>query len=526
MKVITAEEAAQLITDNSTVALSGSGAVNVVAEQILAAIEARFLSTGRPRGLTLFHPQGIGDKEHGGVAHFAHPGLCRRVIGGHWGLSPAMSRLAEEEQIEAYNLPQGVMAQMLRDMSARGPGVITKIGLDTFVDPTQEGGKMNKSAKEELVERITLDGETWLRYRPLPVDIAVIRGTSADEDGYISMEEEVHYDEVASMAAAAKNNGGLVIAQVKYLKKRGEIPCAQVKVPGFLVDYVVEVPDQRQSMHSFYCPAYCGASKEPELPTWPNPGLDIRKFIARRQALELRPGMVVNIGLGISNGVPAILAEEGVWEKVVFSLEQGQSGGVPIMGPDAGTMSGPRIIVEQPIQHDMYHGGILDAACLSAGEIDRFGNVNVSKLGRNVTGCGGFIDISQESKRIIFAGSMCVGSVVSLDNGTVRIQQQGTVKKFVNQVKQITYSSRSAIKKGQYVVFITERGVFHLGEDGLVLTEIAPGIDLQRDILEQMEFAPKVSKQLRQMPAELFAEGRMGIEHVWTRLDQQKARLS
>lgn len=524
MRIISAEEAAERIPDGSTVVLSGSGAVNVVAEKVLAAVEMRYLKFGSPRDLTLFHPQGIGDKGRGGVAHFAHRGLCKRVIGGHWGLSPAMSRLAEEEQVEAYNMPQGVMAQMMRDMAAKGPGVITKIGLDTFVDPVQEGGKMNRSAKDDLVERIMLDGEVWLRYKPISVDVAIIRGTSADEDGYISMEEEVHYDEVVSMAAAAKNNGGIVIAQVKYLKKQGEIPCGRVKIPGFLIDYVVVDPEQRQSIDSFYSPAYCGASTQPEIPRWPTPGLDVRKLIARRQALELRPGMIVNIGLGISNGIPAVLAEEGVWKQVIFSLEQGQSGGIPIMGPDAGTMSGPRVIVEQPIQHDMYHGGILDAACLSAGEVDRLGNVNVSKLGRNVTGCGGFIDISQESKQIIFGGTLCVGSKVELKDGKVIVAHQGIIRKFVERVKQITYSGARAMEKGQRVIFVTERGVFKMEKDGLVLIEIAPGIDLKRDILDQLEFKPRISEDLQEMRPELFRDGPMGIESLWERMDKQKMK--
>ena len=516
MKIIPASEAAEKIPSGATVALSGSCACSLVADSVLSALERRFLETGLPNQLTLFHPQGIGDKQTLGVSRFAHEGMCRRVIGGHWGLSPAMGRLAVEEKIEAYNLPQGVMAQMMRAMAAHGPGVITKIGLETYIDPRQSGGKMNHSAREDLVELMELDGEEWLRYKPIPIDVAILRGTSADEDGYISFEEEVHYDEAVSMAAAAKNNGGIVIVQVKRTVKRGTLPCVQVRIPCNLVDYVVVDPEQRQSLDYFYRPGYCGALQETVQMGWPQKELDVRKFIARRQALELRPGMLVNIGLGISNGVPTVLAEEGVWDKVTFSLEQGQCGGVPVMGPDSGTMLNPRAIVEQPVQHDMYHGGILDAACLSAAEIDPRGNVNVSKMGSSVTGCGGFIDISQETPRIIFAGTFCAKSRVRFDGGRVTVVEQGTIHKFVRRVQQITFSGPRAAARHKYVVFITERGVFRLEEDGLVLTEIAPGIDLERDILANMDYAPRIAEDLRLMPQELFNEGPMGLEALWS----------
>ena len=254
MKLVTAKEAAALIPNGSTVALSGSCASAVVADNVLAAMEEQYLTSGTPKDLTVFHPQGVGDKDVSGLGRFAHPGLCRRVIGGHWGMSPKMGQLAASEQLEAYNLPQGVMAQMTRVMAAHGPGVITKIGLDTFVDPRQDGGKMNASAKEDLVELMTIDGEEWLRYKPVPFDVAIIRGTSADEDGYISFEEEVHYDEAVSMAAAAKNNGGIVICQVKYLVKSGSVDISKVRVPGYLVDYVVVDSEQRQSHDYFYRP--------------------------------------------------------------------------------------------------------------------------------------------------------------------------------------------------------------------------------------------------------------------------------
>lgn len=515
MKIITANEAATLISNDMSVGLSGSSATCIVPDRIYEAIENRYLIFSEPKGLTLVHPQGQGNKDNTGMSRFAHPGLCKRVIGGHWGMSPKMGELAIKEELEAYNFPQGVLAQMMRVMAAHGPGVITKIGLDTFVDPRQSGGKMNQSAKEDLVEVICIDGEEWLRYKPIPIDVAILRGTSSDPDGYISLEEEAHYDEVAAMAAAAKNNGGIVIVQVKYLVERNSIDLSKIKIPGYLVDYVVVDPDQPQSNDFHYKPSYCGASREPVTMKWPKAGIDERKFIARRQAMELRPGMLVNIGVGVSNGVPIILSEEGCWEQITLSLEQGQSGGVPVMGLDAGIMMNPRIILDHPVQHDLYHGGVLDATCLSAAETDFWGNVNVSKLGKSVTGCGGFIDISQETKKIVFGGTLCAKSKVKIADGKVTVLEQGIIRKFVNQVQQITFSGRRAIEKGKKVVFITERCVFELRKNGLTLVEIAPGIDMERDIFAQMDYRPLISDDLKEMPAVLFYDGVMGLKEIW-----------
>lgn len=515
MKVITEHEAAQLVFDGATLALSGSGAPNLIPEKILGAIEERFLKTGFPQKLTAIHPQGMGNKNDQGVAHLAHEGLVSRVIGGHWGMAPIMGELALAEKIEAYNFPQGVMAQQMRDLAAKRPGVITKIGIGTYIDPRQSGGKMNKRTKEDLVEIIHLDGEEWLRYKPTPIDIAIIRGTSADEDGYISVEEEAHYDELLAMAGAAKNNGGIVIVQVKYLVQKGSLSVAQTKVPGYLVDYVVVDPEQKQTYDDFYKPYYCGASRCPVDLKWAHEGIDERKVIARRQAMELRPHMLVNIGVGVSNGVPIVLSEAGVSDMVTLSLEQGQSGGLPVLGLDAGTMVNPRLILEQPSQHDLYHGGVLDATCLSAAEIDPKGNVNVSSLGNNLTGCGGVIDISQETKMIIFGGTLCAKSKVRYENGKAVVEEQGKIRKFVNQVRQITFSGDYAVKKGKKVVFITERCVFRLTPEGLCLEEIAPGLDLERDILANMEFRPIISSNLKLMPAECFHDAPINLKRIW-----------
>lgn len=523
MKVVDIHEIASYIPDGATIAITGSSACAVSADRVYKSLEDSFLKAGKPCNLTLYHPQGQGDKDTWGISRFAHKGMCRRVIGGHWGMSKTMSQLADEEEIEAYNFPQGVMAQMMRNMAAHGPGVITKIGLGTFADPRLDGGKMNQKARdaEDLVELMNIDGEDWLRYKPVPIDVAIIRGTTADEDGYISFEEEPHYDEADSMAAAAKNNGGIVIAQVKYLAKRGSLDVSKVKVPGYLVDYVCVVPDARQSYKEFYDPSYCGAVNAPVNLKWDDGPLDVRKFIARRQAMELRPGMLVNIGFGVSNGVPVILSEEGVWDQITLSLEQGQSGGVPVMGLDAGIMMNPRVILEQPVQDDMYHGGVLDATCLSAAEVDFHGNVNVSKLGKTVTGCGGFIDISQETKRVIFGGTLCAKSKCHFEGSRVIIDEQGTIRKFVNKVQQITFSGDYAVRKNKYVVYITERGVFRLMPEGLTLIEIAPGIDIERDILNNMDYKPLISDDLRLMPAELFNKGPMGLASLWKKAEKK-----
>ncbi len=515
MKIITAQEAARLIPDGATVALSGSAACSIMAEKVFENIESCFLEEGRPKNLTVFHPQGMGNKAFSGIGRFAHKGLVKRVIGGHWGMNYTMGQLAVNEEIEAYNYPQGVMAQMMRNMSANGPGVITKIGLNTYIDPRQEGGKMNKSAKEDLVELIELDGEEWLRYKPIPIDVAILRGTTADEDGYISCEEEVHYDELAAMAGAAKNNGGIVIVQVKYIAARNSLNVALTKIPGYLVDYVVVDSEQRQTYEHYYEPYYCGVGRRPVNLKWTEPGINERKVIARRQAMELRPNMLVNIGVGVSNGVPLILAEEGLSDQVTFSLEQGQSGGLPVLGIDAGAMVNPRIILDHPVQHDLYHGGVLNATCLSAAEIDFCGNVNVSKLGRNVTGCGGFIDISQETHLIVFGGTLCTKSRVVYENGEAHVVEQGKLHKFVNKVQQITFSADYALKLNKEVIFVTERCVFRMTPEGLMLTEIAPGLDIERDILANMDYKPLISKNLKLMPKELFTDRPMNLKKFW-----------
>lgn len=521
MKVISAEEAAALIQSGSTLALSGSGACNLIAEKVLKAIETRFIEKGRPRELTIFHPQGMGDQKDGGVGRFAHDGMTKRVIGGHWGMSLKMGRFAIDEKTQAYNFPQGVMAQMMRAMAAKTPGVITKIGLGTYIDPRQEGGKMNEKAREsdDLVEVVHFDGEEWLRYKPVLIDVAILRGTSADEDGYISCEEEVHFDELAAMAGAAKNNGGIVIVQVKYLAKGGSLDVHSVKIPGYLVDYVVVDKDQRQTWADSYEPYYCGRSQTPVTLQWPDDGINERKVIARRQAMALHPGEIVNIGTGVSTGVPTVLDEEGAGDLVTFSLEQGQSGGLPVTGLDAGTMVNPRCILDQPAQHDLYHGGVLGAACLSAAEVDFNGNVNVSRLNGRMTGCGGFIDISQETPVIVFGGTLCTKSKVVYKDGKAAVVNHGARHKFVNKVGQITFSGDYARKRGKKVIFVTDRCVFELTKEGIMLTEIAPGLDIENDIINDMDYRPLIASNVKIMPDYLFQDKPFGLRDLWNEED-------
>ena len=515
VKFLSADEAVKLIKTGDTLAVSGSGVMNVVPEELLKALGQRFKTECGPRNITLFHPQGIGDRRTTGLGNLAIEGLLRRVIGGHWGMAPLMGKLAFENKIEAYNFPQGVMAQLLRATAARSPGIMTKIGLHTFIDPRLEGGKMNSVTNEDLVEVTKVNGEEWLFYKTIPINAAFIRGTTADEDGYISLEEEVHYDEVLAMSAAAKTHGGWVIAQVKRVALRGTLDPRFVKVPGFLVDAVVVVENQRQCYEYFYNPAYSGQLKQPIQLKLENQKVDERKVIARRQAMELKSGMVVNIGVGISNLVPYILEEEKVAQYITFSIEQGESGGMPAIGLDAGSMANPRIIVDHPSEHDLYHGGALDATCLSGAEIDEEGNVNVSSIDSNIPGAGGFIDISQGTKKIVFGGTFTAKGKVEIADGKVKIIKEGSIKKFVKKVKQITFSGKYAQELRQEVHFISERAVFKLTPKGIILMEIAPGVDLEKDILGQMEFKPLLSESIKEMEPRLFQEGPMDMRKMW-----------
>ncbi|MCZ6679788.1 MAG: acyl CoA:acetate/3-ketoacid CoA transferase [Candidatus Poribacteria bacterium] len=491
--IIRAEEAAEMVQSGDTLVIGGSGAGHAIPEMLIEALGARFRSTLQPRGLTVVHVSGMGDQGQRGLGHLADPRLIKRDIGGHWGMSPPMAQLAIENQIEAYNLPQGPLSCLMRSIAAGAPGYVTHVGLQTFVDPRIEGGKLNPRTQEDLVEVVTLRGKEYLLYHSFPVNIAFIRGTTADTDGNISMEGEAAYFEMLSVAQAAKNSGGKVVAQVKRTVGKRGIDPRLVKIPGIFVDAIVVDPGQTQTYQIDYDPALCGDSGEGELSMGTLP-LDERKVIAKRAALELRSDTVVNLGFGMPFGVGMIAEESGVKDQITLSIEQGSVGGIPAGGLDSGAMYYPMAIMDQPYQFDSYQGGGIDIAFLSHAQVDRHGNVNVSKFGTRIPGCGGFIDISQNAKAVVFCGTLSVKGEIEIRDGRVQVVKEGVAPKFVDQVEQITFSGRYARETHQNVLYVTERAVFELTDRGVVLKEVAPGVDIERDVLNAMGFRPIIEQ--------------------------------
>ncbi len=504
VRFLSGAEAAALVGDGATVALLGNGGGVLEPKTLYRCVEERFLATGSPNGLTLYHCAGIGNKADEGLNRFAHEGMTKRVVGGHWGWSPRMQKLAIEGRIEAYNLPQGVIASQYRELAAKRPGLITKTGLGTFVDPRVDGGKLNDRTTEDLVEVVHIGGEEWLRYLPKPVDVGLIRATTADERGNLSFEEEATYLEALAIAQAVHNNGGTVIAQVKYAASGGSLHPQMVRVPGYLVDVVVVEPEQWQTSLAPYDPALSGAIRKP-LAEVAAMALGPRKVIARRAARFVEPGSVINLGFGMPDGVAAVAAEEGWLPTLTMTIEQGLSGGMPAGGDIFGVAYNPEVFLDAPAQFDFYSGHGLDLTCLGLAQADRSGNVNVSRFGTTIAGAGGFIDISQSARTCVFCGTFTAGGLtVEVADGVMRIVTEGRNRKFVPQVEHITFSGDYARRSGQTVWYVTERAVFSLGERGLVLTEIAPGVDLERDVLALMDFAPDVADDLAVMDESLF----------------------
>ena len=504
MKIQSADSAIRLIKDSDTICISGSGGGLLEPDYILQALEKRYLTTGYPKELTIVHCAGIGDAQKRGLNRLTHPGMVRRVIGGHWGWSPKMGEKALRGEIEAYNFPQGAISLLFREIAAHRPGLITKIGLGTFVDPRIEGGKLNLRTTENLVDILKLNADEYLFYKSYPINIAIVLGSIADEKGNISLEREAAYLDVQAMALAAHNCGGKVLVQVKKIISGETLDARLIKIPGILVDAVVEWPEQWQTYEGEYNSAFCGEKRIPltKLPPLP---LDERKVIARRAAMELRPGMVVNLGFGMPDGVAAVAAEQGISDWSTFSIEQGPVGGVPAKGVIFGVSTNPSAFLDMPDNFDFYHGGGLDLAVLSFAQVDKYGNVNVSKFGGRINGCGGFVDISQSAKKVIFVGTFTTGGLnTQVNNNSIQIVQEGKNRKLIENVEQITFSGKIAAKRKQDVQYITERAVFRLVKDGLELIEIAPGIDLEKDILANMDFKPKLSNNLSSMPAAIF----------------------
>lgn len=502
-KVVTAAEAVRLIHDGDTVATGGFVGIGF-AEEIAVALEQRFLAAhaeggaGSPRDLTLVYAAGQGDGKTRGLNHFGHAGMVKRVIGGHWGLVPALQKLAVANEIEAYNLPQGVIAHLFRDIAAGKPGTLTRVGLDTFVDPRHGGGKINARTKEDIVRRMEVDGQDYLFYKAFPISVGIIRATTADPDGNLTMEREALTLEALAIAMAARNSGGIVIAQVERIADRGTLNPRQVKVPGVMVDAVVVATDPANHMQTFveqYNPAYSGEIRVP-MDSIPHMAMGERKIIARRAALELKANSVVNLGIGMPEGVAAVAAEERVIDLVTLTAEPGVIGGIPASGLSFGAAVNAQAIIDQPNQFDFYDGGGLDLAVLGLAQADAEGNLNVSKFGKRLAGAGGFINISQNAKTVCFVGTFLAGDQ----------------PKFVRHVEHRTFSGREALRRGQRVLYVTERCVFRLAPEGaLELVEIAPGVDLERDILAKMAFKPAVSRNLKPMEAAIFHSAPMGL---------------
>ena len=521
-KVIRAEEVGALIKDGATL---GASALTLAGwpEEVAMGIEKSFLDTSHPRQLTLVHASGIGDWKTKGTQHFAHQDMVKRWIGGHTGLAPDMAKMVIDGSVEGYCLPQGVICQLWREIAAKRPGVITKIGLETFVDPRLEGGKMNKNTTEDLVKVVTFEGEEWMFYPTLPVDVAIIRGSTADEDGNVTVEDEGALLECLPLAQAARNSGGIVVVQVEHFVKRGTMNPKDVRVPGVLIDYIVVAQPENhwQAAGTYKNPAFSGAVKVPlnQIPEMP---LDERLIIARRAAMELSTNSIVNLGIGVPDGVAIVASMENASDLLTLTTELGAIGGVPAGGENFGMSFNAQAFVEQHAQFDWYDGGGLDQAFLGAAEVDQYGNVNVSKFKGRCVGCGGFINITQNAKKVVYCGSFTAGGLkVTFKDGKLIILQEGRGQKYVNKVEQVTFSGAYATRTHQPVLYITERAVFELVDGALTLTEIAPGVDLDKDILALMAFKPRISPKLKLMPAELFHETWGGLRaHIETKSRQ------
>ncbi len=510
--VLTPAEAAMLVKDGDVI--STSGFVSCACPETLSkALEKRFLETGSPRDLTLFFAAGQGHRDGTGGDHFGHEGMIKRVIGGHWDRAKTLGDLALANKIEAYNLPQGVISHMYRDSAAHKPGTLTHVGLYTFVDPRNEGGKLNEKTKEDIVKVIELDGEEYLFYKRMPIDVVFIMGSYADEYGNVTVHKEIGPLDATAQAQACKNSGGKVIVQVERIVSGGTLDPKLVKVPGILVDAIVlgEGDDNMQCLGMPFDGALTGECRIPVDAIPPIP-MDAKKIIARRAAMEIKPGSVVNLGTGAPEKIANVAAEEGISDNFCLTVEAGSIAGVPYGGTQFGAAANSMCIYEHNVQFDFYQGGGLDIAFLGLAETAPNGDLNVSKFGTRLAGAGGFIDITQNAKKVCYCGTFTAkGIATDVKDGKLIITQEGAKKKFVKEVEQITFSGKYANKVHQPVLYITERAVFELRPEGVTLIEIAPGIDLQTQILDQMDFKPQIAENLKTMDERIFREEKMGL---------------
>lgn len=506
VRFLSAGEAAAMIKDGDTVAISGNGAGMTSAEAVFAAIERRFLATGSPKDLTLVHSLGLGDRDRMGTNRFAHEGLLRRVIAAHFTWSPAIQRMIRENKVEAYCFPGGVIQQLLREIGAGRPGLFTSTGLGTFADPRQQGGRCNAISREQMVELLEVDGRETLRYKPFDVNVALIRGTFADERGNISPEEEAVDLDIQSIALAAHNSGGVVIAQVRQMVNSGTLRARSIRVPGILVDAVVEDPLQEQFYGLGYDLTISGQvhADSGALSTAVPERLE-RRVIARRAAMEIQPALSMNFGFGIPGGIFGVIAEQGTEQELWMSVEQGAHNGRMLDERLFGASRNPDAIISSVEQFDYYSGGGIDIAFLGMGEADSCGNVNVSHLGGVLIGPGGFIEIAQNAKKVVFCGTLeAQGANLRWDGKRLEILKRGSVRKFVKHVERITFSGSYAAQSGQEVLFITERAVFRLTGGALELIEVAPGLDVETDVIACMEFRPAIASRVACMPESVF----------------------
>jgi propionate CoA-transferase len=513
-KIVSAAEAIAIIRPGDTVSVAGFVGIGTPDELIIA-LETRFRETREPNGLTLVFAAAPGDGKDRGLNRLAHPGLVRRAIGGHWGLVPKLAKLAVDNQIEAYNLPLGCIAQLYRDIAARRAGLLSRVGLRTFVDPRQDGGKVNERTTEDLVELLMVGGKEYLLYKAFPIHVALIRGTTADTAGNITMEREALMLDALPAAMAAKNSRGFVIAQVERIAQEGSLDARRVQVPGILVDCVVlaDPENHRQTYATAHNGAFSGQIRVPMDRQTPMV-LDERKIMARRAALELPPGGVVNLGIGMPEGVAVVAAEEKVLQFVTLTAEPGVIGGMPQGGLNFGAALNPDAVIQQNQQFDFYDGGGLDLAVLGMAQVDGEGNVNVSRFGPRLAGAGGFINISQNARKAVFLGAFTAGGLVlAIEDGKLRVVNEGKSRKFIEKVEQITFSGGFAGENGQPVLYVTERCVFRRTAEGVELVEVAPGIDIDRDILAHMGFRPIV-RDPQLMDARLFRPEPMGMEQI------------